>query len=117
MEIKIKFWRPRLSRSKLNKENLLELVKKYNLENKIELRSRTGDGYTLIPIISEQGKIPQIPGEFLREFIFLLFEGKDPWQRSWRFFKIGPPQTLKSIKRDIESWNLHCNLFWQAHGG
>ena len=106
------FRRPRFSQ-----KILLELIEKYNLEGKIDLKISARGEHIFVPIISEQGEVPQIPGEFLREYLFCLFQGKSPWQRSWRFLKIGPPRTLKSIQAEVNSINLSAELCWQAIDG
>jgi len=102
-------------RPRFNKSTFLKIVKRHSLEGKIDLKVKTGEGYKLVPIISEQGEIPQLPGEFIRELLYLLLEGKkDPWRKNWGFLKIGPPMTLSQIRDDIKAWDEHCELFWQA---
>jgi len=106
---------PRFPRPKLTERSFAALVKKHGLEGRIDFHMSSYDGNTLVPIISEDGKAPQIPGDFIKEFVFLFFEGKDPWERRWPF-KIGEPRTLESIRKEIDSWNGHCDLAWQADG-
>lgn len=108
----------KISKPRLDKRTFSDLVKKYNLEGKIDVRESTENGYTLTPIILTQGdEAPQIPGEFLREFLFIIFKGKNPWHRNWGFLKISQPRTLQSIREEIDAWNLHCELVWQAADG
>lgn len=107
----------KISKPRFNKRTFSDLVKKHGLEGKIDLRESTQDGYTLTPIISAQGEASQIPGEFLREFLFLIFKGENPWYRNWGFLKVGQPRTLQSIQKEIDAWNTHCELAWQAMDG
>lgn len=109
----IRYLKRKVQRPRLNDRTFKQLVTKYGLEGKIDLNESTMTGYTLVPIISEQGEVPQLPGGFLREFFFLLFHGKNPWRKNWGFFQI-QPKTLQQIQKEIDSWNIHCELFWQA---